>query len=112
GAMDYFYVGNHIKSVGLHDGYASYSYKKNKFSLRADLHYFASTGNISAGTDKYLGTELDLSFGYKVNEAALLSAGWSSMFASDNMEVLKGAPNSSGSNWAWLMLTVKPDFIK
>ena len=112
GFMDYFYVGNHINSVGLNDVYLKYLWTKKKFSLNADLHYFASAGMLKDGADKYLGTELDLTFSYKVHDIAALSAGWSSMFASESMELLKGGDSSTANYWAYVMLTVTPSFIK
>ena len=112
GFMDYFYVSNHINSVGLNDAYLKYGWSKMKFSVNADLHYFASAGKINADTGKYLDTELDLTFGYKLHEIATLNAGWSSMFASENMELLKGGDSSASNYWAYIMLTVTPAFIK
>ena len=112
GYMDYFYVSNHINSVGLQDAYVKYNYSKNRFGINADLHYFASAGKISANADKYLGTELDLTLIYKIHESASFSAGWSTMFAGESMELLKGGNRNSGNNWAYLMITVTPTFLK
>lgn len=112
GFMDYFYVSNHINSVGLNDVYLKYGWSKKKFSVNADLHYFASAGKINADAGKYLGTEIDLILGYKLHEIAMLNAGWSSMFASESMELLKGGDSSANNYWAYIMLTVTPAFIK
>jgi len=112
GFMDYFYVGNHINSVGLNDVYLKYMWTKKKFSINADLHYFASAGMIKEDADKYLGTELDLTFSYKVHDIAALSAGWSSMFAGESMELLKGGDSSASNYWAYIMLAVTPTFLK
>ena len=112
GFMDYFYVSNHINSVGLNDAYLKYGWSKKKFSVNADLHYFASAGKINADTGKYLGTEIDLTFGYKLHDVATLNAGWSSMFASETMELLKGGDSGASNYWAYIMLTVTPAFIK
>lgn len=112
GFMDYFYVGNHINSFGLNDAYLKYACSKKKFSFNADLHYFASAGKISADAAKYLGTELDLTFGYKMNEFVALNAGMSSMFAGESMALLKGGDTSASNYWGYLMLTVTPAFIK
>ncbi len=46
GHMDYFYVGNHIGSVGLQDIYLSLNYKGEKFSIGADVHLFSTTANV------------------------------------------------------------------
>ena len=112
GFMDYFYVSNHINSVGLNDVYLKYGWSKKKFSVNADLHYFASAGKINADAGKYLGTEIDLTLGYKLHEIATLNAGWSSMFASESMELMKGGDSSASNYWTYIMLTVTPAFIK
>lgn len=112
GFMDYFYVGNHINSVGLQDAYLKYKFGKNKIGGNIDLHYFASAGNITPGADKYLGTEIDLTLNYKVHSMTTLSAGWSFMFAGDSMELLKGGDSKATNTWAYIMLSVTPNFIQ
>jgi len=111
GAMDYFYVGNHLGSVGLQDIYLKYDYKQEKLSANAELHYFASAAGITASAKKYLGTELDLSASWSINPEAKLTVGWSVMFADDSMVLLKGGNTKTFSNWAFLMLTVAPNFL-
>ena len=112
GFMDYFYVGNHINSIGLNDVYVKFSGSKNNIGYQAHLHYFASAGKISENAKKYLGTEIDLTVSWKIHEWATLSAGWSTMFAGESMGLLKGGDYTSGNHWAYLMLTVTPEFIK
>lgn len=112
GHMDYFYVGNHINSVGLNDVYLKYSYKKEKIGFTGHLHYFASAGKISADAKNYLGTELDLGISYAVQPNASLSAGWSLMFAGESMELLKGGDHTAGQHWGFIMLSVTPTFLK
>jgi len=111
GAMDYFYVGNHIGSVGLQDIYLRYDYKKEKLSANAELHYFASAAEIAANAANYLGTELDLSAAWAINPEAKLSAGWSVMLPGDSMVLLKGGSTEAFSNWAFLMLSLTPKFL-
>jgi hypothetical protein len=112
GFMDYFYVGNHINSVGLNDVYLKYSYKKEKFGFDGHIHYFASAGKISADAKNYLGTEVDLGISYAVQPNALISAGWSVMFAGESMELLKGGDHTAGQHWGYIMLSVTPVFIQ
>ncbi len=112
GFMDYFYVGNHINSVGLNNFYLKYSLSAKKVVFNADLHYFASAGKIAKDADKPLGAEIDLTFTYKVNEISTISAGWSTMFAAESMELLKGGDRNAGNHWAYLMISVTPTFIK
>jgi hypothetical protein len=112
GYMDYFYVGNHINSVGLQDIYLKYNYLVNKTGIQADLHYFASAGEISPEAQRYLGTELDLGISWSVRPAATISAGWSVMFAGESMELLKGGDHSVTQHWGYIMLSVTPVFIQ
>uniref|UniRef100_UPI0032169518 alginate export family protein n=1 Tax=uncultured Draconibacterium sp. TaxID=1573823 RepID=UPI0032169518 len=112
GFMDYFYVGNHVGSVGLNDVYLKYKYTKNKLGLDAHLHYFGAAAEIADNTDKYLGTELDLAASWTVNPMAKLSVGLSTLFADDSMEIIKRGDSSATQTWAYLMLSVTPDFIK
>ena len=111
GWMDYFYVGNHGGSVGLTDFYASATYSKDKFSAKLIPHIFltaADVYNTATKMDKGLGTEIDLTIGYKLANAITLNAGYSKMFATDTMEVLKGGDKDANNSWAWLMVSFKP----
>lgn len=111
GWMDYFYVGNHGGSVGLNDISFTLSYQKDKFSAKLIPHIFSSAANIYNGPtkmDNNLGTEIDLTFGYKLSKDITLNAGYSKMFATDSMEVLKGGDKDENNSWAWFMVTFKP----
>ncbi|MBI9036052.1 MAG: hypothetical protein JEZ03_16445, partial [Bacteroidales bacterium] len=46
GHMDYFYVGNHINSVGLQDIYAFANYSKKQFSVKTTLHLFGTAADL------------------------------------------------------------------
>lgn len=119
GYMDYFYVGNHLNNVGLNDLFANIAYKKGKFNIGVTPHLFSAANDVenpdALGTamDKFLGTEIDLFFGYKLLDNVQLSGGYSQMFGSNTLKVLnpKGDPNAS-NNWAWMMISFKPDFLK
>ena len=111
GWMDYFYVGNHGGSVGLVDINAVFSYKKDRFSATLVPHFFSSAADIYSGTtkeDNNLGTEIDLNLGYKVADNIMLNVGYSKMFATDSMEILKGGDKDENNSWAWIMFTFKP----
>lgn len=111
GLMDYFYVGNHINSVGLLDIYGSVGYSKNKFSAKVVPHIFSSAADIYDGVNKVdssLGTEIDMIFKYKVSKNLTVNAGYSKMFGTESLEVLKGGDSSADNSWTWLMLTFKP----
>ncbi len=114
GYMDYFFVGNHANNVGLNDLYGKTVIKTGeKSSLLIKAHYFAAAESLGEGIDDYLGTEVDLVYTQKVLPFATLKIGYSHMFASDSMEILKGvADPASTQNWAWAMLVVKPNLLK
>jgi hypothetical protein len=114
GWMDYFYVGNHGDSVGLIDFNATVSYKKDKFSAKLVPHIFKSAANIYSGTTKMnnsLGTEIDFTMGYQVAKNIQFSAGYSQMFGTASLEVLKDGLSNKNNSWSWLMLTFKPTFF-
>jgi hypothetical protein len=116
GWMDYFYVGNHINSVGLFDMNATFAYSKNKFSAKFIPHLFSATAIVidqdGEELPKALGTEIDLVLNYKWKEAVGFQAGYSQMFATKTMEILKGGNSDNTNNWAWLMVTIKPSLFK
>ncbi len=114
GHMDYFYVGNHVGSVGLIDVNAGVNYAKDKFSFGMALHLFSAQADlydVGKKADAYLGTEMDLSCGYKYSKDVTFKAGYSQMFASDTMELLKSGDKSEMQNWAWVMVVFKPKFF-
>ncbi|MEZ5084002.1 MAG: hypothetical protein R2750_11220 [Bacteroidales bacterium] len=120
GWMDYFYVGSFMNSVGLIDIYVPLSFKKDKFSAALIPHYFMAANDIylidMAGIGKdynaSLGTEIDLELGYKVAKNATVKVGYSQMFATESMQVLKGGNYENTNNWAWVMIDFKPTFFK
>lgn len=114
GYMDYFYVGNHANNVGLNDVYAKTVIKTSeKSSLLVKAHYFSAAESLGNNIDDYLGTEVDLVFTQKLLSFATLKVGYSHLFASDSMDILKGVPEPADNQyWAWAMLVVKPNFLK
>ncbi|MCK5639122.1 MAG: hypothetical protein KAH67_10435, partial [Flavobacteriaceae bacterium] len=58
------------------------------------------------------GTEIDLALGYKAYKSVMFNVGYSHMFANDTMELLKGGDANGTNNWAWVMVTFKPNFFK
>lgn len=119
GLLDYFYVGNHADNVGLIDIYAKVNFKTSeKSNLLIAGHHFSASATLidpvdNSKADSYLGTEIDIVYTQKLLPYATLKVGYSQMFASDSMEILKSQPNASGlQNWGWAMLVVKPNFLK
>jgi hypothetical protein len=118
GWMDYFYVGNHIGNVGLVDVYVPINYKKDKWSLTLMPHLFNTAATLSSyngerwnDQESYLGTEIDISAAYAFSPEVTIEAGYSHLFASESMQVIKGGDYKNMQNWAWLMLTIKPVFF-
>lgn len=109
GLMDYFYVGNHVNNVGLLDIYANAKLGLNeKSSINFAVHNFSAAADISPNNEKQLGTELDIVYGYKLQKDIGISAGYSHLFASQGMEIIKGNADGNTNNWGWIMLTVNP----
>jgi hypothetical protein len=116
GWMDYFYVGSPINTVGLVDLNATIAYQKNKFSVKLMPHFFSSAATIVNSLDEEmsntLGTEIDFMFGYKFSKDINFQLGYSQMFATESMEIIKGGDKDETNNWAWAMITVKPSLFK
>lgn len=114
GFMDYFFVGNHANNVGLNDLYAKVNIKTGKrSSLLVKGHYFAAAESLGEGIDDYLGTEIDIVYTQKILPYATLKLGYSHLFASESMEILKGVSNPAERQlWGWAMLVVKPNLLK
>jgi hypothetical protein len=111
GFMDYFYVGNHANSVGLTDINMTLGYSKDKFSAKLTPHLFSAAADVFDGTTKMdanLGTEIDLTVGYKIAKDINLNAGYSKLFATRTLEVLKGGDKNENNSWVWVMMTFKP----
>lgn len=130
GYMDYFYVGNHIDNVGLQDIYLKLKYKTEKWNAALDVHEFMTAADVVdskelAKTGKYkalssaLGTEIDLTFGYTLSPGVTVMAGYSHFLPTETLGVIKGVKDwkSDGrtdqiSNWAYIMITFKPNSLK
>lgn len=113
GLMDYFYVGNHVNSVGLVDLHLNASLNLGKQSnLMLSLLNFNGAQALPSG-EKALGTELDLVYSKKFKEYDL-NLGYSQLFAANGMYELKGVSKSAAAgsqNWIWTMLSVRPKFL-
>jgi hypothetical protein len=123
GYMDYFYVGNHIGSVGLNDIYLRVDYKHEKFSAGLTGHAFMANADVldvdwlfdaanTAGEIRamspYLGAEIDLFGGFKLAPGAMLKFGYSQMIGTRTMELVKGGDTDEIANWGWAMIILKP----
>ncbi len=124
GFMDYFYVGNpsaqNGKTIGLINPYIKFTYSlPGKSVLMAHVHQFFSPvdiyrnpGELTGETGRGLGTEIDLVFGTSIAPGVNLNLGYSQLFATESMQVIKGGNEKSLQNWAWLMVTFKPTLFE
>lgn len=118
GYMDYFYVGNHGNSVGLHDFYIKGLVSYPKVFYGVALHYFTSAADVTDDTavstvhvtSGHLGAELDFTINYNVGNGISIQGGYSQMFATENLEYVKNIVDGSSqtNNWAYLMMIVRP----
>lgn len=126
GLMDYFYVGNphdqpasgHNNSIGLVDLFLKSTVKPaTPSTFAAAIHEFYSPVSIANPADptanltSRLGTEIDLVFSYRLSEDLQIQAGYSHLFATSSMEVIKGGSKGQTTNWAWLILSFNPVFL-
>lgn len=117
GYMDYFLnIPTDCKSRGLMDVYSKLALAPIKnITPGVDVHYFLLAHENNLGTSKIgraLGTEMDFLVEYAPSPLINLQVGYSMMFASPNMEYLKGGNHDAYNGWAFLMLKVSPTFFK
>ena len=111
GWMDYFYAGSPSGTTGLVDINAVLAFKKDKFSAKVIPHFFSSAGDIYSGAtkmDSKLGTEIDFTAGYQIANNVKLDVGYSKMYATDSMEIIKTGDSNENNSWTWVMFTFKP----
>ncbi|WP_317048774.1 alginate export family protein [Algoriphagus aquaeductus] len=116
GYMDWFYVANAWEnSVGLKDFYLRSRYEFNpKFWVQTDFHQFSAyanhqpfnSSNLVPG--KNLGSELDFTFGWILNESVSLQGGFHQFFFTETLESLQPSLIQNQQNWAYLMFVFRP----
>lgn len=113
GYMDYFLdIPTDTKQRGLMDFYWRVGFTPHKnMAVSLDTHAFSlaqNRNNTAEKTGKYLGTEFDLLFDYRSSDMVSLQAGYSMMFATESMELLKGGNAGTYNGWAYVMVKVSP----
>ncbi len=121
GYMDYFYVGNHLNTVGLLDGYLKIHYTYKKVLLGINGHYFNAASDIrdkrKGATDKLsdnnLGGEVDFTMSYNYTDGVSIQGGYSQFFGTTGLQMLRGTSSlSPTSNWAYIMVIIRPGTVK
>jgi hypothetical protein len=119
GYMDYFFVGGAWENnVGLKDYYLKGRMDfSNKLFTQVDAHLFQGYGGIFREVNPgefeklnaRMGTELDFTLGWIINEAVSLQGGYSVLTSTESMEHLQNTPNArSLQNWGYLMMIYRP----
>jgi len=119
GLMDYFYVADGFGNNGLVNAYLKTRYKaKDNLLVSVDLHQFSSSnavvGNDGVQLDRNFGSELDIIFTYNMTKAITVEGGYCTFFATPTLAspAVKNVPNADlQANWAYMMITLKPDFL-
>ncbi|WP_031526336.1 alginate export family protein [Dyadobacter crusticola] len=118
GQMDYFYAANGFGRGGLKDFYINTLIKPGKkWLIQGDLHQFSSAAPIRNSENQKLsanfGSELDIIATYSLTNAISFQAGYCTFLPSSSLAVVKNISNPQKmANWAYLMINIKPDFIK
>ena len=110
GAMDFFYVSTYVNGFtpGLQNTYFGASYKPIKgLTLQASYHYLAMATKL-IDIDKTLGHELEAQGSYIFTKDIRLSAGFSYMTGTKNMEKLRRASSDGRLRWGWISLNISP----
>ncbi len=107
GHMDYFYVGNHMGSIGLQDITIKASQKVKDITLNAHVHAFMSAAEVDE--NPFLGTELDLFAVYPILKQVKIQLGYSQMFASQGMTAIKAGQVDGMHNWGYVMFSFTPE---
>lgn len=113
GAMDYFYASDFASGYtpGLSDTQVGIAYKvSDTVKLGLNYHYFA-TGVKLEGLSRSLGHEIDLQVDWKIQKDISLSAGYSTMFGTSTMDVVKGGDHDSWQDWGYVSLNITPRFL-
>ncbi|GAB3419296.1 alginate export family protein [Niabella aquatica] len=112
GFMDYYYVPG-PNPVGLLDTYMSLSLKpgtKADFGIAG--HLFNTAGTVYNGSDKLssaLGSEIDLTFNYKVLPMVTVNGGYSTYFHTATLRTIKSVPDARNyQDWFWLSVNINP----
>jgi len=118
GQMDYFYAANGFGKGGLSDLFLSSTIRaSSKLSIQADLHQFSSAAQIMNAKDEKLtsnfGEELDIIATYNLTKTISFQGGYCTFLPTHSLAQAKAvADPQKMANWAYLMISIKPDFLK
>jgi hypothetical protein len=110
GAMDYF-VGR--VGFGLQDIHAGLTgHFGRHVDLSADYHRISMAESVYGfHFGKHLADEVDIHLSARIMKDVTLTAGYSMMFAQENLAYIKGGDHTSWQDWAWLSLNINPRIL-
>ena len=110
GSIEYW---RNLPARGLIDIYAGATGKLfPKFDINLTYHYFSTAKEIDADGEKSIGSELDLTANYTINEQFALQGGWSSYFTTNGTDILKSKTGIDTRFPQWLYLQLVFKFAK
>ncbi|MBL3655855.1 alginate export family protein [Fulvivirga sediminis] len=119
GYMDYFLnIEDNSKGGGMRELFAGLFYNfTEKTQLELSYHNFGLAGTLvnpdnGNKVEGQLGHEIDLQLKHSLGKAVTLVIDYSTMFATEEMEYLKGGDHTRYQQWANVMLIAKPQFFK
>lgn len=125
GAMDFFYLETFFGgySPGLQDWHLGATFTLPRkieapektdvmFDFNAEYHALATSKLVHNAPGRLLGHELVLTANYYPLSWMTVTAGYTFMQGTKTMEIVKRATNRNQSHWVYLMLVIKPTFLK
>jgi hypothetical protein len=115
GLMDYFYAANPFGKTGLVDYYLKSKWKaSDAFALTADYHHFNSATDIAGTNKRSFGDEIDFTTSVGITKQISLEGGYCHYFGTTVLTAptVKNIANPDlGSNWAYVMINIRPAFL-
>ena len=117
GSMDYFYASGFKGGLnpGLWDNYGSVNFKPSAdVNITASYHNFRIASDVTVDNkeiSKGLGSEIDLQVDWNVMKDVKLSAGYSMMFGTKSMDIVKGGNHNRWQDWGWVSLNINPRIL-
>jgi len=117
GSMDFFTnIPLHTKNAGFFNPFINLTYLlSDNFSSHISYHHFRLANAYykdEIEIKKYLGYELDFSVKYALQKDLMINFGYSFLIPTQSMAAIKDRTKEKFSDFAYIMLTVKPHIIK
>lgn len=110
GAMDFFYLTTYYGGFtpGLQNAYVGGKWMPGKrFTIEGSYHFLATATKLR-NAKMPLGHELEMSASCKIYKDARISLGYTFMYGTETMELLKRTAGKRQLHWAWISFSVSP----